>query len=88
MTLPPQESLAALWLQESQGVGMPFNWSQLEIDTVQGENQELRGALEGAVWGLEYLLHNFANLDGIPDDMGRQLLAVIAGARRALEEKP
>ena len=56
-----------------------------ELATWQARCQVLEAALRGTTWGLEYLVHNFISLDGLPEDMGEELTTVLARARAVLQ---
>ena len=45
----------------------------LDVEWLQAQNQRLREALRASEWALDYLVHNFVNLDGIPQDMGAEI---------------
>jgi len=51
------------------------------------ENQKLRGALTDAEWALDYLVHNWVNLDGIPGDMGAEIQRIRVAIARAARER-
>lgn len=59
-----------------------------ELATWQARCQVLKATLQGATWGLEYLVHNFISLDGLPEDMGEELTTVLTRARAVLKQLP
>jgi len=64
----------------------------LDVGWLLVENQRLREVLRSSDWALTYLVHNFVNLDGIPQDMGAKIqrirvtVAKVLATRRVLAQ--
>ena len=64
----------------------------LDVEWFLAESQRLREVLRSSGWALDYLVHNFVNLDGIPQDMGAKIqrirvtVAKVLATRRVLAQ--